>query len=129
MEPKLQILLLSSCLITLIIIINMIKKEKLDLKYSLLWILICISIGILSLFSNSITFIAKVIGVATPVNALFLLGLVSVLFILFTLTIAESRKSKRIKELTQRLAILENKLESVGKHFELEKSKELENAE
>ncbi len=120
MELKLQILLLFCCLITLIVIINMIKKEKIDLKYSLMWILICISIGTLSLFSNSITFIAHVMGVATPVNALFFLGLISVLFILFTLTIAESRKSKRIKELTQRLAILENKLESLEKRFDLE---------
>lgn len=116
MELKLQLLILSGCIITLAIIVNMIKKEKLELKYSLLWILISVSIGVLCLFSDSIIFIAHFMGVVTPINALFFLGLLSLLFIVFTLTVAESRKSNRIKELTQRLAILENKLDLLEKN-------------
>ncbi|MCE5169386.1 DUF2304 domain-containing protein [Paenibacillus profundus] len=114
MEAKLQMLLLLGCLTTLVFIINMIRKEKLELKYSLLWIFICISIIFLCVFPNSINAMANLMGIITPINALFFWGLVSSLIINFQLTVAESRKSKKIKELSQAIALLEKKIECNG---------------
>lgn len=111
MGPKLQMLLLSSCLAILVIIINMVRKEKLELKYSLLWIFICTGIISLCIYPKTIDVIANVMGVIIPINALFFLGLVSSLIISFQLTVAESRKSRKIKELSQALALLEKKIE------------------
>lgn len=54
MELKLQLLLLLGSVSTLVIIINMIRKERLELKYSLLWILMSLSITCLSLFPKKI---------------------------------------------------------------------------
>lgn len=125
MELKLQLIIITGCIGTLIVIINMIRREKLDLKYSLLWIIICISIGLLSLFSSSIDFIANLIGVATPINAVFFLGLLAVLFTVFTLTVAESRKAKKITELTQRLAIMEDKIRKLEKYNQIQGGKKL----
>lgn len=113
MELKLQLLLLLGSVSTLVIIINMIRKERLELKYSLLWILMSLSITCLSLFPKSIELIADLMGVVTHINAIFFLGLTSNLIICFSLTISESRKSKKIKELTHAIALLENKLSSV----------------
>ena len=111
MELRLQCLILIGCIGVLLGIINMIRKEKLQLKYSLLWILMSIGIFIMCVIPRSIDIIAGIMGVVTPINALFFLGLVAVLAICFSLTVAQSRNAKKVKELAQRVAILEKKVE------------------
>lgn len=112
MDVRLQICLLMGCILTLLSIISMIRKEKLDLKYSLSWIVINIVILILCLFPQVIDWIAGVIGVATPINAVFFFGIVFQMLITFSLTVAQSRNSKKLKDLAQKVALLEKQINS-----------------
>ena len=50
------------------------------------------------------------IGVASPINMLFFLGFCFSLVIIFVLTVAISRVSIRMKQLTQELALYEKKV-------------------
>ncbi len=112
MDIKLQIFIIISCILYLVFIINMIRKEKLDLRYALVWILVDIAIIILCVFPKIIDFIAGLIGIATPVNMVFFFGIVFQIIIVFSLTREQSQNAKKIKELAQRIALLENEKNS-----------------
>lgn len=112
METQLRITIIVGCLITLIFVVNMIRKERLELKYSLSWIFIDIGVLTLSIFPKLIEKISKLLGVVTPINALFFLGICFQLIIIFSLTVAQSRNSKKLKDLVQNIAMLEYELKN-----------------
>jgi hypothetical protein len=96
----------------------MIKKYKLELKYSLLWLMIIIILFFLSLFPNLLEGFSLLLGIEVPSNTLFLFGIISIYLITFTSTVSLSRFSNRVKELTQELGILKNKVEELEKKQE-----------
>lgn len=117
---KLQLILLIIILIAIIQLIRMITRYKLDLKYALLWLLLSVISLSLAIFPSILYYIADLLSIETPTNALFLLSILLVLAIIFSLTIALSRASNKIKELSQELGILKYELESLRKTLEKE---------
>lgn len=110
---KLQIILLLSSSIWLVYLIKMISQYKLELKYALLWLLLSVISIILSIFPSTISIIANILGVESPVNALFLLGILGAFVILFSLTMALSRASNNLKNLSQELAMTKHELAQI----------------
>jgi len=110
MELRLSIIIFVSGVFIISSIINLVRKEKLDLKYALSWLFIIISIFALTIIPGSIYAISALIGVATPINAIFFLGIVFILIILFTLTVALSRASANVSKLSQEVALLKDKV-------------------
>lgn len=108
---KLKVLLVVGAILIIIILINMIKKYKLELKYAILWMALGIVLIPLALFPKLSYGISKLIGIETPVNTIFLLSFICTLSIIFSLTIAISNQSTRIKDLSQELAILKYETE------------------
>lgn len=88
----------------------MIRKQKIELKYTLLWLLLSFISILLSIFPKITYKMSQILGIETPVNTLFLIGIIGSLLIIFSLTVALSRNSSRIKDLTQELGILKEEL-------------------
>lgn len=107
MNIRIQIIVGIIVLLALGVIINMIRQKKLELRYALSWLGVGVAILILDCFPQLITWISKKVGIASPVNMLFFFGFCFSLMIIFVLTVAVSRMSIRIKELTQELALFE----------------------
>lgn len=107
MNIRIQIIVGVIVLLALCVIINMIRQKKLELRYALSWLGVGVAILILDCFPQLITWISKKVGIASPVNMLFFFGFCFSLMIIFVLTVAVSRMSIRIKELTQELALFE----------------------
>lgn len=105
MNIRIQIIIAIVIVIALGIIINMIRKKGLELRYALAWLIVGAGILILDCFPILINTIAQVMGIASPINMLFFVGFCFSLTIIFTLTVAVSRMSVRIKELSQELAL------------------------
>lgn len=110
---KLQIILLVFSTVTFIFLINMIKKYVLELKYSLLWLLLSILTIIFSVIPQISLIISEVMGTEKPVNALFFLGIIGSLSIIFSLTVALSQLSNKVKQLTQEIGILKEEIEKM----------------
>ena len=108
MNVRIQIIIGVIVLGALVVIVNMIRQKKLELRYALAWMAVGLGILILDCFPQLTTWIAGEMGVASPVN-LFFGGFCFSLVIIFVLTIAVSRASIRIKQLTQELALFEKK--------------------
>jgi len=115
MELKLRIILLVFSLLGLTILTNLVRRYRLELKYALVWITISVLFVVLAIFPTIIDFTANIMGIKTPVNALYLLSIISLLMISYSLTISLSRTSNRIKHLTQELGQIRQKMDDVEK--------------
>lgn len=107
MNIRIQLIIGVIILTALCIIINMIRRKRLELRYALAWLLVGISILVLDCFPQLINWLSVRLGIASPVNMLFFLGFCFSLMIIFVLTVAVSRMSIRIKQLAQEIALHE----------------------
>lgn len=108
MTFRFRILLIVAVIIVFYYMFNLIKRGSLQLKYSLLWIVLGVIMLIMAVFPKILDVISKFIGIYTPTNALFLLGFAFTLPVIFGLTMAISKLSMKVKDLAQELALLSN---------------------
>ena len=107
MNIRIQIIVAVIVLIALCVIVKMIRKKRLELRYALAWLIVGVGILILDCFPSLIDWLAHKLGIASPVNMLFFFGFCFSLMIIFVLTISISRMSIRLKQLAQELALYE----------------------
>jgi len=86
---------------------------------SLLWIFGSSIILVLSIFPKLIDRVAKVLGIYYPPSLLFLLSILILMLLLFRQSKQISFLNQKINELSQRAALLENKIS----HIENQNSK------
>lgn len=94
-----------------IIVLMLLKEKKLTLKYTLLWLLAGLCMGLLVLFPLSIRYITGLLGIASEMNGLFAICLAFIICILMALTSIVSTQNAKIRRLTQMIAYLENEIE------------------
>lgn len=111
MNIRIQIIVAVGVLVALTVIINMIRKKKLELRYALAWLFVGVAVLILDCFPQLITWVSEKLGIASPINMLFFMGFCFSLVIIFVLTLAVSRMSNRIKQLAQEIALSTEKSE------------------
>jgi len=109
-SPILSIVVKVASILFFIFIINMVRIKKLELKYALTWILTSISFVVMALFPETLYFIAGLMGVELPVNALFMSVIFLLIMIVFTLSLAVSRQALRIKTLVQEIGLIREEL-------------------
>ena len=98
----------------LLIVLELVRRKKLKEEYSLLWLLTCIALLILSFWRSLLDVLARLVGIFYPPTALFVVGLGFVLLILLHFSTVISKLSTENKELAQRLAILSWKLRNLA---------------
>lgn len=111
MSFRLQIIIAVLIIACMLIIGNMVRKKKLDLRYALIWLLVGFVVLIFDIFPQILSAVAGMLGIGLAVNMLFFMGFVFTLLIIFTLTISVSKLSDKVKRLTQEVALLEARLE------------------
>lgn len=126
---KLQIILIMFSTVTFIFLINMIKKYVLELRYSLLWLLLSLLTITFSIFPGIPFVISQIMGTEKPVNALFFLGIIGSLSIIFSLTVSLSQLSNKVKEMAQEIGMLKEEIErNRFNNVELDKNKGIEDS-
>lgn len=113
MEPKLQIIIAIIVLIGLTYLISLIRKNRLELKYALSWLVVAVIVLIIDCFPILMEELAHMLGIASPVNMMFFVGFLFSLVILLTLTVAVSIAATSVKRLTQKIALLEKRVEEL----------------
>lgn len=111
MNKVLQTIMISSSLLFLCYIVLMLRNKKIELKYTLIWLLTGISFLTIAVFPDLLRRISRILHIVEPVNTLFLFIIFFMLLILFSLTIALSRNAGRVKTLVQEIGILKMELE------------------
>lgn len=103
------------CLLLFFVVIKLVSREQLLLKYSLLWLFLALTLFCSALFPDILFVLSTKLGFVTPVNFIFFIGLFCLLAISLSLTVIASKQAIKIKNLVQRLAILEHELDNKGK--------------
>jgi hypothetical protein len=113
MNARLQIIMITASILFLCYIVLMLRNRKIELKYVLVWLFAGICLLTAAIFPGLVRLISRLLNIVEPVNTLFLLVIFFILLILFTLTIALSRNSLRVKTLTQEIGIIKMQLDKI----------------
>jgi hypothetical protein len=108
MTQILRIELLVVSLIYLLIVINTVRKGKINIGYSIIWIF---SGGVLllsAIIPQIIDTFSNLLGFAQPSNMIFAMSIVIIFFIIFSLTIIVSNQTKKINLLVQEISLLKS---------------------
>ena len=119
MITKLQIVSAIILVIGLLIIVSMIKKRSLELKYALSWLAVIVLLILVDLFPPILNFLSYIFGIATPVNTLFVLGFCFALVLIFVLTVAVSKLSDKVRQLAQTVALNEDMIQKLTEKIEI----------
>ena len=93
-----------------IIILYFLKQRALNLKYTLLWILAGLVMGLLVIFPNLLVCVIHMFGIEDNMNGLFIICIAFILMILMALTSIASRQNAKIRQLVQEIAILDKRI-------------------
>jgi hypothetical protein len=110
MDTRLQIVAIAAAAGLLVILLELVRRRRLLERYALLWLFSAFVLLALSVWTGLLSWVANLIGVAYPPNALFLIAFGFVLVLLLHFSLAVSRLSDETKVLAQKLALLEERL-------------------
>jgi len=103
-----------SC-VMLMIVVDLIRREKLRARYSLFWLLVGFIFLIFSLWTDLLNLMARIIGIYSLPNALFFIGFVGTVVILLHFSVIISTLSVENKKLIEKLSILSWRVEELEK--------------
>lgn len=112
MSNNLRILLIIFSIILFLTILNLLSKNKVPVRYSLLWIIASILIFVVGVFPNFVGQLTGLIGFQTTSNLVTGIILTILLIITLILTIIVSGQKKKIKLLIQEVSIIKSKIDN-----------------
>jgi hypothetical protein len=92
------------------VVIELIRARKLRERYALLWLATAGVILVFALWRSGLHDLSRGLGIAYPPNALFALSMLFVIVLLLHFSTVISKLSDRTTTLTQRLALMEDRL-------------------
>lgn len=91
-------------------VLELVRRRKLGEGYSVLWLLICTLLIVLSLWRELLETLAGLVGIFYPPSALFAVAFAFLLLILLHLSVVVSTLSADNRQLSQKLGIVEWRL-------------------
>lgn len=111
----LRITLIIAVVCYFVIILYFLKNRALNLKYTLLWLLAGVVMGLLVVFPEMLVRIIRVLGITDNMNGLFIICIGFMLMILMALTSIASRQNGKIRSLIQEIGILDKRIRELEK--------------
>ena len=115
MAPQLVVLAILFLLSLLFVITMFVKRNKISIKYSLIWYVICIFLILLTIFPNFLGFVTNLLKIKVASNMIFALMLVGLFVINISLTIIVSEQKEQIRNIIQELSLLKKKVNEKDK--------------
>lgn len=97
-------------IIYFIFIFFLMKRKRIALKYSLLWLFSGIVMLTFVLFPEILIWVTGMLGIEVASNGLFIMFIGLIIMILVSLTVIVSDITERIKKLIQKVALLDKRL-------------------
>lgn len=117
---KLRLSLIVALVLYFVLILLLLKKREISLKYTLLWLFAGVCMGILVIWPELITIIIGMIGIESSMNGLFILAIAFVIIILMSLTSIVTKQNEKIRSLTQTIGMMEKRIREQEAHEEKE---------
>ena len=110
---QIQIVAIIISLLLFMLIMYLIRSQRLKEEYSLLWIFFSLVFILFSFWRNGLDYISEFLGVAYPPAALFMILLMAVFLILIEFSIILSRLADKNKSLAQEIGLIKHALENI----------------
>ncbi|MBR2712263.1 MAG: DUF2304 domain-containing protein [Bacilli bacterium] len=106
MKFGIQLFALIFILFLFILVTYYVKKNKISVKYSIVWYLCLFTLTLFTIFPNLLGYVTKLFGIQVSSNFIFAF-MIGVLFIItLSLTIIVSEQQEKIRILIQEVSIL-----------------------
>jgi len=99
------------------LILLFLKKKSLELKYTLLWLLAGVIMGLAIVFPKFLIRFTKSLGIESAMNGLYVLCIGFILIILMELTSIVSKQTMKIRTLIQENAMLEKRIREMESEY------------
>lgn len=109
-EMRLQYLLILGAFVLFGMILWLIKNNKMEIKYSIIWLGFSFTMIVFSIWPQLVFILGDITRVINPVNFVFLTQIIFILLILLSVSAVISGFSKKIKRLAQTNALLEKRI-------------------
>ncbi len=109
-EMRLQYLLILGAFVLFGMIVWLIKNNKMEIKYSIIWLGFSFTMIVFSIWPQLVFILGDITRVINPVNFVFLTQIIFILLILLSVSAVISGFSKKIKRLAQTNALLEKRI-------------------
>lgn len=97
-------------LVIIIALLYLLRKNKVNIKYSLIWLLLFMLIILVSVIPFLLESLTSLLGFQTPSNMIISLLLAVLVVINISLTVIVSSHDKKIRLLVQEISLLKEKL-------------------
>ena len=114
MSITLRIILIVLSIFSFALCVKRIKQSKLRIENSVGWMIGCVVLILMSIFSNFITWISSKLGFISPANFVFLVIIGFLLIQNFTYNIRVSELNEKVKNLDHYIALKEYEEEKSG---------------
>lgn len=106
----LQVTLSIAVICYFIIILYYLKRKMLELKYTLVWLVVGLIMGIMIYFPELLVRFVRILGIESNMNGLYILCIAFIIMILMTLTSIVSRQQMKIRILIQEISMMEKRI-------------------
>lgn len=110
MNSKLIMLSFLFAVIIIFGILYLIRKEKINIKYAIIWLLLFGLLALLLIIPNLLTTITKLLGFEVSSNMIFAIIIGVLVIISISITAIVSTQDRKIRKLIQEISIMKNKM-------------------
>lgn len=93
-----------------VLILVFLKRKSIELKYTLLWLIAGLVMGIAVVFPETLVYLTKILGIESNMNALYVVCIGFIMIILMALTSIVSKQAMKIRTLIQEIGMLEKRV-------------------
>ena len=120
LRQKILAILLSVGLV--ILIFELVRRKKLREEYSWLWMLTGVVIFVLVIWHDLLLLVTRLLGIALPASTIFLFGGFFLILINLYFSVKISTLTTQVKELVQRQAILDSRINEQHRNYKEKQS-------
>ncbi|HWT26106.1 MAG TPA: DUF2304 domain-containing protein, partial [Solirubrobacteraceae bacterium] len=97
MDPHLRIAALAASLGLLLLVLELVRRRRLQERYALVWLAVTLLLIVLGTWGGLLDGVSRVIGVSYPPSALFVIAFGFVILLLLHFSVAVSKLSDQSK--------------------------------
>jgi hypothetical protein len=115
MTPHQKIFAIVVSLAIFVVIISLVRNRKLRAEYSWLWLLTGLVVFVLVVWYDLLVSLTALIGAVAPTTTLFIFSIIFLVFVSLHFAIKISRLSNQLKNLAQKISLLEAKIDQTSR--------------
>ena len=113
MQPIFRVILVIVSLLTMSFMMRKIRQAKVQIEAAMFWVIVALILAVFSLFPGVADACARLLGIYSTPNFLFLFMIFLLMVKVFSMTLQVSQMESKQKELVQKIALAQKEREEL----------------